>query len=139
MRMKHLIFMMLFSGIVFGFSACSDKDDEPGENPGQEIVEGKWTEQGNKLIYKITYDYGYGASYTAVWTLTFDGDTCIKSECVCTFSSSQLADAFYEAWQEDESYPATKSGDTVIVDWTELHKGMSKTDVKKAIDAMDSL
>lgn len=135
---KHFIFMMLFSGIAFGFSACSDKDDEPGDNPGQEFVEGKWTEQGNKLIYKITYDYGHGVSYTAVWTLTFDGDTCIKSECACTFGSSQLADAFYESWKDTE-YPATKSGKTVTVDWTVAHGGMSKTEIKKAIGEMGGL
>lgn len=134
---KHFIFMMLFLGIAFGFSACSDKNDEPGD-PAQEFVEGKWTEQGNKLIYKITYAYGLGVSYTAVWTLTFDGDTCIKSECACTFDSSQLADAFYESWKDTE-YPATKSGKTVTVDWTVAHRGMSKTDVKKAIDAMGGL
>lgn len=135
---KYFIITTLLSCIAFGFSAC-DKDDDPGKDPDQEIVEGKWTEQGNKLIYKITYDYGHGVSYSAVWTLTFDGDTCIKSECACTFGSSQMADAFYSAWQEDESYPATKSGNTVTVDWTAAHRGMSKTEIKKAIGEMEGL
>lgn len=134
--LKTFLYGLLFFALSLGFSAC-DKDDDSDKGPDQEIVEGKWTEQGNKLIYKITYDYGYGVSYSAVWTLTFDGDTCTKSECACTFGSAELADAFYSAWQEDESYPATKSGKTVTVDWTSAHRGMSKTELKNAIGAMD--
>lgn len=137
---KQFLCMLFFLGGVIGFCACGDKDDdEPGNNSGQEIVEGKWTEQGNKLIYKISYDYGSGVSYSGVWTLTFEGDSCVKSECACTFGSSQVADAFYQVWREEETYPATKSGNTITIDYTEIHRGMSKTELKAAIGAMDGL
>lgn len=131
--LKFFIYILMFAGILSGFSAC-DKDDDDGK-PGEEI-EGSWKEEGNKLIYKQSYNYGHGVSYSAVWTLTFDGDKCIASECKCTFGSSELADAFYEGW-DDIDCPASKSGKTVTIDWTTIHKGLSKAELKKDIELMD--
>ncbi len=135
--LKQIFFMLLFSFITVGFCACGDddKENEPAPEAGQELVEGKWVEQGNQLIYKVTYSYGGYFSYTAVWTLTFDGDTCVKSECACTFDSNEIADAFYQGFVEDGDYPVTKSGNTVTIDYTEFHQGMSKSELKASIAA----
>lgn len=136
---KSIFIFMLFMVASLGIISCGGDDDELTDLEGQEIVEGRWTEEGNQLIYKISYDYGYGMSYNAVWTLTFEGDTCTNSQCACTFSSSQMADIFYASWGEKEEYPAVKSGKTVTVNWTTAHKGLSKTEVKNAIGAMEGL
>lgn len=135
--MKNIftIFCFALLGVV-GLSSCSDKDEGPVK-PGEGIVDSGWREEGNKLIWETTYDYGYGVSYSAEWSLTFDGDSCTDSKCACTFASSELATAFYQSW-EDSDYSATKSGNTVTVDYTSLHRGMSKTQLKAAIEAMNN-
>lgn len=136
---KYLFSFIFILSLSLSFVACSE--DEPGadpENPGV-VVNGKWTEKGNQLIYTETYDWGYGVSYTATWTLTFENDKCVKSICACKFSSSEYANAFYEAMKADEAYPVSKSGNTVTVDYTELHKGMSKSDLKASLEAMGSM
>ncbi len=138
--LKYLFSLLFVCSMSLCAVSCGDDTDEP--DPGvvdpedPELVEGEWREEGNKLIWVYTYDYGYGVSYTATWTLTFDGDTCVKSECACKFSSSEMADMFYQAWKEDSpEYPVTKSGNTVTIDYTALHRGLSKAEVKAAIEA----
>lgn len=137
--LKYLFAFIFVTTLSFSFASCSD--DEPGQDPDTPgtIVDGKWTEKGNQLIYTESYDFGYGVSYTATWTLTFNGDVCVKSICACKFSSSEYAEAFYQAWKADETYPATKSGNTVTIDYTEAHKDLSKSEIKNAIGSMGGL
>ena len=88
--LKNLLYILFFSCIVLGVNACGEEDgpDNP-DDPSQEIVEGKWVEKGNQLIFKQSYDYGYGVSYEAVWTLTFENDLCV-SRCVHARSAMLL-------------------------------------------------
>ncbi len=135
-RVKQFIYTLFVCFLSVGFCACDkNENDEPGGeilNPGSDTI-GQWVENGNQLIY--TEDYGY---YKAQWTLTFNGDICVKSECAYTFPTVEMAEAFFTAW-DDLECPARRSGKTVTVDYTALHAGLSKEALKTVIGATGDL
>lgn len=137
---KFLLGILFVSSMAIGFTACSSDDDKEvfdPNNPNEYLddhVNSSWKEEGNKVIYTTTYDYGYGISYTAKWTLTFENDLCVKSICECSFSSGEIAQAFYEGYKD--VYPVSISGKKVTVDFTSDHKGLSKAELKAALEIM---
>ncbi len=131
------IVALAFGSLVF-VSAC-DKFGDPKDTDGDgnEFVNDSFTEQGNKLIYKRTVDYGYYA-YKEVWTFEFNNDDeCISAKLVCTFDNATLADAFYQAYEGETDTPATKSGKNVTVNYTSIYRGMARADIRSALELMD--
>ena len=131
------IVALVFGSLVFA-SACDKFDNlKDTDSDGNEFVNDSFTEQGNKLIYRRTVDYGY-YSYKEVWTFEFNNsDECISAKLVCTFDNTTLADAFYQAYEGDTDTPATKSGRTVTVNYTSTYQGMARADIRMALEAMD--
>ncbi len=119
------------------FVACGDDDDGSGKtNSGQNIT-GRWTEQGNKLIYSQSYDQGGGVSYTMTWTLTFNNNVCVDSRCVYNMSTNSLAQAIYQAYANDPT--VTISGNTVTFDFTSEHAGLTKNEAMALVEQMGGL
>ncbi len=128
--------MSLFLAVMsVGFTACSSDDDDNGiENPDDILQNGKWVEEGNT----ITYTTNVGSLYTMKWVLTFDAnDICTKSVCESTFANSAMANEYFNE-QKDEGHPINVSGNKVTEDFTQEHKGLSKSVLKAAIEAMSS-
>ncbi len=119
-------------------SSCGELGDILDNTDDTEYgdIETGWTEKGNKLIYKISLDYILG-KYTQVMTFEFSGETCIKATIEYIWSSDLLAQSFYESLDEDERAKAKLSGKTITMDATDDFKGMSKSEIKEAIDAID--
>lgn len=135
--MKALKFLSFLFALTMSMAFVScDQSNEPGNGEviGGDYETGVWYEDGNKLIYIIEYDF-IVYKYTAQWTLTFDGDICVKSECANKFSDATFAEIFYEECLA-AGEKATKSGNTVTIDWTEVHAGLSKEELKQAIAYM---
>ena len=134
---KFLYMMLMVFGMTFSFSACSSDDDkETIENPNEALQDGKWTVNGNTYTYTVKQDYGY-VSWSMKWTVKFDNsDKCVSSKCENTFSDKTMAQAFYDEWKSTESDPATLSGKTVTIDYTDSHKGMPKSTLLALIEAM---
>ncbi len=99
-------------------------------------LESGWTEQGNKLIYKISLNYVLG-KYTQVMTFEFSGDKCAKATTEYVWSSEVLAKSFYDSLDEVEKAKAKLSGKTISIDMTDDFKEMSKDEIKEAINAID--
>ncbi len=95
-----------------------------------------WTEEGNKLIYKQTLDYGIG-SYTQILIFEFSGDKCKKATGEFVWPSAILAQAFYEELDADDKANAKISGKKVTIDLTDDYKDLSKSELKEAINATD--
>lgn len=155
--MKRFFSMMLMMATVFAFVACSDKEEEPvtpidPNNPQQGIEDGRWTERGNQLIYTEKHSFcrlrhsKNCACYDVVWTLTFDGDSCTSSVVVYTFVSNSVANQFYQSLMQDQIGEKPKdlnlinlSGNTVTIDMTVAHRGMSREQLKSVIEASSGL
>ncbi len=127
-----VLFAMVFSiGI---FTSCDKEDNIGGPGSGGEIIDGNWTEKGNQLIYRESYDPGYGLGYEIVWTLTFEGDSCIRSICEYKCQSQDMARTIYNSYDGDNDPTISISGSTITFDFTEDHYGLSKDVLKELID-----
>ncbi len=117
-------------------SSCEGLGSLLGDGEDTEYGEYKagWTEEGNKLVYKQSLDYGIG-SYTQVIIFEFKGDKCTKATGEFIWPSSILAKAFYEELDEDDKKLAKLSGSKVTIDLSEDYKDLSKEDLKASIDA----
>lgn len=138
--MKTIKIISLFCAVLMSCALAScDKINEPDATNGN-IVNGDyevgvWYEDGNQLIYVLEYDLII-YKYRAKWVLTFDSnDLCIKSVCEYTFSDATMAQLFYEDLLTSEEN-VTKSGNTITVDMTDDHRGLSKDDMKILISYM---
>ncbi len=71
--------------------------------------------------------------YLARWVLTFDDNgICIESKCEMVFTDASIAQLMYnELLNSGQS--VTISENTVIIDFTESHAGLTKEDVLAAI------
>ncbi len=138
-RIAKIIFIALAT--TFAFTATTSCDglgnliNNDGEPEYGELESG-WTEQGNKLIYKISLNYVLG-TYTQVMTFEFAGDKCAKATTEYVWSSEILAKSFYDSLDEEEKAKAKLSGKTISIDMTEDFKDMSKDEIKEAINAID--
>jgi hypothetical protein len=122
------------------FSASCEKNDDVSDFDENEFVNNSWTEVGNKLIYKITYKYGDLINYKAIWTFVFNTkDKCKSAKCVCKFDSETLADTFYKGLRATSNKPVTQSGKTVTIDFSDDYSGMSRTEIRAALAAMDNI
>lgn len=134
---KYLCILFMIMGMTLSFSACSSDDDKNSPEETEDILqEGKWTVDGNTYTYTIKQDYGYVA-WSMKWIVTFDNsDKCISSKCENIFSDKEIAQAFYEEYKLTEEEPVTISGKTVIIDYSNTHKGILKSDLLALIEAM---
>ena len=99
-----------------------------GDDPGTGDEPGEWIEDGNQLIYEV--DEGL---YLARWVLTFDDNgICIESKCEMVFTDALIAQLMYDELL-NSGQSVTISENTVIVDFTEYHAGLTKEDVLAAI------
>ncbi len=104
------------------------------ENADDVGVEAKWTEKGNKLIYEVTVNYLL-VKYKQVLTFEFENDTCVKATGEFIFDSAKLAREFYNELDDEEKKNATLDGKKIIMDQTEAYAGISKAELKEAIEA----
>ena len=138
--MKRFFCMLLLAAATTAFIACSDKEETMMNPDGTvDVVYGQWVERGNQLIYSESYDQGYGTGYTMTWTLTFENDICVASECSYIFSSADLAQIVYESYIADGEGNVRRSGNTVIFDFTEHHAGLTKAEAMEMVESMGGL
>lgn len=143
-RVLHFLFaFMMIAAASFSAASCdilgslSDlSDDEQQQFEEDGYVEG-WTEEGNKMVYKLVMG---DESYKMVYLLIFEfsGDTCKEAEMQIIFPDAITAGIFYAAIDADKKHLANQSGNKVILDCTEDYKGLSKSELKEAIDDSDS-
>ncbi len=136
--MKKIVkFVTIALATAIATSMVSSCEKNPFGNSGEDTEYGEyqagWTEKGDKLIYKQTLDYGVG-SYTQVLIFTFENDICVKATGEFIWPTEILAKVFYDALEEEKAN-ARLSGKKVIIDFTDTYKGLSKNDLKGAIDA----
>lgn len=132
--------MLLMAVAAMAFVACSDKESENPINPNTgELVYGQWVERGNQLIYSEQYDQGYGIAYTMTWTLTFENDICVASECAYIFASAEMAQILYDSYTEDGEEDVRISGNQVIFNFTEYHAGLTKAEAMQIVESMGGL
>ncbi len=112
------------------------------ETEGEENVTGwenytaGWTEEGNKLIYKQSFDYGI-AAYTQILIFEFKDDKCIKATGEFIWPSAEFAMIYFNALDEATKPNASVSGQKVTIDLTADFRDLSKSELKAAIDAAD--
>ncbi len=122
---------------VSAVSSCSGLGDlvnGDGENTEYGEYKAGWTEEGNKLIYKQSLDYGIG-EYTQVLIFEFKNDKCVKATGEFIWPTAILAKAFYDELDADDKANAKLSGKKVTIDLTDDYTDLTKTDLKAAIDA----
>ena len=140
---KYLYLCLIALACAAGFVSCGDDDDDITI---EDLENSKFTNQninlkdnGNTLILSYTAKIK-GVPISAVGTYFFDGTSeeakCTKATMVNTFPSEAIAKQAYD--EEDAEDKAkgiiTLNGSQVIHDETEAYKGMTKSEVKKALD-----
>ena len=138
---KFFYFCLMALTCMVGFTACGDDDDDSkSKNDDVSISKAVIKDNGNVLTLTVTASQN-GQTASAVTTCTFDGTSdnaiCIKAEQVATFPTEALAkqswDEDYD--EEDKAYGTLKlSGKSIIQDLTEEFQGMTKLEVKLALE-----
>ena len=135
---KNFFCLFIFTISLISFVSCSkDKDDNDngnGNNNGNTELPAGWTEDGNKLIYKTIQDTG-GYEFVYVWTMTFDGDVCIKARLEITCPNAAMAQIIYDGFEAEEKEISSVSGRVITMNLDEDYYGLSKQDIKDAITA----
>lgn len=141
--MKRFLIILMMAIMSFSVGSCdlindlgSLTDDQQQELETDGYVEG-WTEEGDKLIFKmVAGESSYQMTY--LFTFEFKGDTCEKAELQIIFPDALTATIFHAALESEGETNAKLSGKKVIVDYTAEYKGLSKSELKAAIEATDS-
>lgn len=140
---KWLLMLMAIVGLGLTTVACSEKDDEPGNDtpPGQNgdvpgVTDVDWVEDGNTITFTLSQSWGYGYGYKVTTTCKFDNQgLCYSAIAQYEFPSAELADVYYtEAVQLFDS--VSKSGKVVTVDETEEYRGMTKEALRTFFEQM---
>ncbi len=93
-----------------------------------------WTEEGDKLIYKQSLDYGV-AEYTQVLIFEFKNNVCTKATGEFIWPTAVLAKTFYDGLDAEDQANAKLNGKKVTIDLTDTYTDLTKDDLKAAIDA----
>ncbi len=129
-----LVALMAIFTLTTVFSC--DKPSNGGDDlTGWEKYTAGWTEEGDKLIYKQSFENTGG--YTQILIFEFKNDRCIKATGEFIWSSAEFASIYYNALPEDIKPHAKLSGKKVIIDFTDDYRDLSKSTLKAAIDATD--
>ena len=138
---KFFYFCLMALTCMVGFTACGDDDDDKKSENGEiNVSKVIIKDNGNVLTLTVTASQN-GQTATSVTTCTFDGSSenalCIKAEQVATFPTEALAK---QSWNEDynenerTSGKLKLSGRSIIQDLTEEFEGMTKLEVKLALE-----
>ena len=118
---------LMFTAMSCDMLANIDKD---GDGVYDGYTEG-WTEEGNKIVYRFDLDL-YVAKWIYVLEFTFGrDDLCTKATQTIHFPNAETAQDFYDDLDPET---ATISGKKVTQDITEDYAGMSKSELKEAIE-----
>ena len=118
---------LMFTAMSCDMLANIDKD---GDGVYDGYTEG-WTEEGNKIVYRFDLDL-YVAKWIYILEFTFGrDDLCTKATQTIHFPNAETAQDFYDDLDPET---ATISGKKVTQDITEEYAGMSKSELKEAIE-----
>lgn len=133
MKTLKYIFRSAFLILAVSLVSCGGKDDN---NDGADDGGAKmgWTENGDTMTYRVKYGAG-NSLYDYVWTFKFNGDSCTQARCSVSFPTAAIVQAVYAALNTEEKTRASISGKTITLNYDGDYLGMSKSDLKAAINA----
>ena len=135
--------MFVLMGSVTVLTSCGDDEDEKAEKAAADIASGKVkpnvniTESDNQLVLTVVYP----GVYTETDVATFDAQgKCIKYISTETYATDKLADAAWQAIQQEysgyELEAFTRNGKTIVEDETNYYAGDTKEEVKAWFEAL---
>ena len=130
--LNYIFCTLVFTIGTLSFVSCGDKNGDDDIDGGN--IKTGWTESGDTLTFSATS--GAGSYQTSsVWTFKFNGDSCTQARCVVTFPSAAIAQTAYAALDSEDKQNTTISGSSITMNYDAEYAGMSKAELKAAIEA----
>jgi len=101
----------------------------------EDIVDGDgevygWSESGNKMTFTANFVV---YTLTMEWTFGSD-DKCTSAKSSVKWSSTELANAYWDELTADEKEKVTRNGNTVTEDLTEEYLGVDKATIRETFE-----